>query len=204
MRLSLNARLTGCLALLFAVATSHPSRAQDVGPGIFHAQATTAACADPRGTHALTNPDDKRRTNPAWVKSTYRNAHCVTVTSVSPWKLVRRDGSLALMAYSGTVGAPGAYWFDASVLADSQGARPGESPGSSIAASTPAQAPADARAAALAPTPAIEGAGIAPEANSGAGRDLLFVWATVGLVVVAAIAAYMLRHRHGRGPRRRQ
>jgi hypothetical protein len=179
-------RLTAgwCAALIVPLALGVYAQAQDSGPGIYHVQASTAACVNPTVTHALTNPANKRLSNPAWVKAAYQDGHCVTVTPASPWKLNARDGDLALMSYAGTTGAPGSYWFLAAVLVDDSGRR----------LSDIAPAANDKGAGALGPH---AGDGLTSDASGLFGatseETLIYLWGGVIVLIVGSMVIYMIR-----------
>jgi hypothetical protein len=155
------ARTAATLALLvLAQAWPAVSRADDV---LFHVSEATVACADETSVRSLTDPNETRRNNQAWYKSTFDSGRCVSVTPKSPWRFVSRDNDVAMMDYAGTVGPPGSYYFNATELVDPAGNHPGDKPAASGAA--PAAASPPTAETALAPNG--QPANTAP-ANSGA------------------------------------
>ena len=77
------------LAWLFILLLSCPGRG-DNAPALYHTQTDTFGCADPAAARALTDPNETRRKNPAWVKSTFNKGRCVSITPKSPWRLMSR------------------------------------------------------------------------------------------------------------------
>jgi hypothetical protein len=111
--------------LILAQAWPAVSRADDV---LFHVTEATVACADETSVRGLTDPNEARRKNQAWYKSTFDSGRCVSVTPKSPWRFVSRDNDVAMMDYAGTVGPPGSYYFNATELVDPTGNHPGDKP----------------------------------------------------------------------------
>ena len=115
---------------------------------LYHALTTTYGCEAPEALRSLVNPREPRRANPAWVKDIYAKGHCVTITQISPWKVLSHEGELAYVSYAGTVGPAGSYYVVGSVFVDPLGRHPGDA----VADSAPAAAPANpSSATALAP-----------------------------------------------------
>jgi hypothetical protein len=130
------------MMLPLALIVLMPGMAKADDAPLFHVADPTVACADEAATRSLTDPGEARRSNQAWVKSTFNAGRCVSVTAKSPWRFVTRDGDVVMMDYAGTVGPPGSYYFRVSQLTDANGYHPGDVAGA--APGTPAAAPATA------------------------------------------------------------
>ncbi len=131
------------MMLLLALTVLRPGMAKADDAQLFHVGDPTVACADASATRELTDPADSRRSNPAWVKSTFATGRCVSVTSKSTWRFVSRDGDVAMMDYAGTVGPPGSYYFRVSQLTDANGYHPGDVAGAAPGAPAPSAATAN-------------------------------------------------------------
>jgi len=152
----------------------------------------------------LTNPQELRRSNPNWVKSVFTLGRCVSVTPQSVWKLDRREGDLALMAYAGTVGPPGSYYFSVADFVDSTGLHPGDA-GAAPSASAANSSATDANGetgnrtfdTALAPDSQSAGASYAPPpSRSGIGTgEVLLALLIAGL---AGGLGYLAGRQHSR------
>ncbi len=145
------------VALTACLGSAPYAQADDPQATLYHVQENTFGCGDPSATRLLTDPNEPRKSNPAWMKTTISNGRCVTITPRSPWKLVTQDNGVALMEYAGTVGAPGSYYILASELVDPVGQHPGDTasaPGTQPAAPAGNSAAApNAAETALAPSP---------------------------------------------------
>ena len=158
------------LTLISALTLLMPGMAKADDTPLFHVGDPTVACADAAATRALTDPSESRRSNPAWVKSTFAAGRCVSVTSKSAWRFVSRDSDVAMMDYAGTVGPPGSYYFRVSQLADANGYHPGDvtgaTPGTAAAAnpasSETALAPNTPPATSTMPTATAVGSSVEP------------------------------------------
>jgi hypothetical protein len=113
------------LILAFLTVTTGVAKA-DNPPALYHSLGDTFGCADPAATISLTDPNEARRRNAAWVKSVFNDGHCVSITPKSPWRFVSRAGDVALMDYAGTVGPPGSYYMRIDQLIDATGHHPAD------------------------------------------------------------------------------
>ena len=141
------------ILLAWAIMALVPSLARADDAQLFHATSSTVGCADAATTRALTNPNEARRNNPTWVKNTFADGRCVSVTTKSPWRFVSRDGDVAMMDYAGTIGPPGSYYFSIALMIDPNGYHPGD-----VAAPAPVTTGPDAA------KPATDETALAPKA----------------------------------------
>jgi len=84
-------RLSRCAAafLLLLLALAPPGgRARADDASLYHVSESTVACADETSVRSLTNPNEVRRNNQTWYKSTFDAGRCVSVTPKSPWRFV--------------------------------------------------------------------------------------------------------------------
>lgn len=198
-RLGPRAVSTALLVVACAVFTfTAGAQADDTQATLYHVQESTFGCGDPGATRLLTDPNEPRRSNSAWMKTTIANGRCVTITPRSPWKLVTADNGVALMEYAGTVGAPGSYYVATSELVDPLGKHPGEVSPAPIPPVQGANTPAPAGGAsetALAPG--------FPDASTGAAPVLHAGWSTwdVLLLLIAISVAGVVGYVVGRNTR---
>jgi hypothetical protein len=157
------------VALTAFLGSAAHALADDAQATLYHVQENTFGCGDPSATRLLTDPNETRKSNPAWMKTTISNGRCVTITPRSPWKLVTQDNGVALMEYAGTVGAPGSYYILASELVDPVGQHPGDTAPAASAPPPAANNTAAPNAAetALAPSPQDVPSSVAPIALHG-------------------------------------
>lgn len=122
------------------------AKAQTDSGTLYHALTTTYGCEAPEALRSLVNPRESRRSNPAWVKDIYARGHCVTITQVSPWKVLSHEGDLAYVSYAGTVGPAGSYYVVGSVFVDPLGRHPGDVVGDAAPATAMPANPSSATA----------------------------------------------------------
>jgi len=199
MRLSRCAAAFLLLILALAPLTLAPlGRARADDAPLFHVTESTVACADETSVRSLTNPNEVRRNNQTWYKSTFDAGRCVSVTPKSPWRFVSRDNDIVMMDYAGTVGPPGSYYFSAAQLVDPNGNHPGDTTaGTPPGGGTAATANPPSAETALAPNG--QPAGPAPAEGTmqptwGVTNILLLAIA----LLLAAIVGYLVGRR---GPR---
>jgi len=178
------------LMILLALAALAPAMAKADDAPLFHVSDPTVACADAAATRSLTNPSEARRSNPAWVKSTFADGRCVSVTSKSAWRFVSRDGDVAMMDYAGTVGPPGSYYFSVAQLTDANGYHPGDvaAPAPGAPAAAPAATTPTTSETALAPNsqPATPGAaGTPPAAPTPTDMSAQPTWGVTNILLLA-------------------
>jgi hypothetical protein len=122
MNLSLMTRLLTVALVVALIVVGGAARADT----LFHVRAVTVACAAPAFVHEVLDDPHTHSNDPTWLRSSLAAGRCVTITPRSRWRVLSRQGDLAFMAYVGTVGAPGSYYFLAKVLFDDNGANPTE------------------------------------------------------------------------------
>lgn len=135
----------------------------DNPPVLYHSLSDTFGCGDPAAAIAMTDPNEPRRKSASWIKSTFTEGHCVSITPKSPWRFVSKAGDVALMDYAGTVGPPGSYYIRIDQMVDPNGAHPGDSQPPQ-AGNQPAPAPAPASDTAS-PTALAPAAGPVPSSS---------------------------------------
>jgi hypothetical protein len=150
------------MTLLLGLTALVPGMAKADDTPLFHVGDPTVACADAATTRELTDPAEARRSNPAWVKSTFAAGRCVSVTSKSTWRFVSRDSDVAMMDYAGTVGPPGSYYFRVSQLTDANGYHPGDVTGTAPSAPAPSAAAANPASSETALAPNVPPATVIP------------------------------------------
>lgn len=195
------------IMVFLALGAFAPAIAKADDAPLFHVADSTVACADAAATRSLTNPNEPRRSNPTWVKSTFATGRCVSVTSKSPWRFVSRDGDVAMMDYAGTVGPPGSYYFSVAQLTDANGYHPGDvaaaAPGTpgGTAATPPTSETALAPTAQPAQTAAPAANGAPPSTPASPGATVQPTWGVTNVLLlmvallISAIGGYMIGRR---------
>ena len=195
-------RFSRCAAafLLLILALAPPGRARADDTPLYHVTEATVACADETSVRSLTNPNEVRRNNQTWYKSTFDAGRCVSVTPKSPWRFVSRDNDVVMMDYAGTVGPPGSYYFNAAQLVDPNGNHPGDTSSAPAAGNSP---PAGVTATpSSAETALAPNAQATPPAPTDTGAQPTWGVTNVLLLTVALLLAAVVGFLVGRrGPR---
>ncbi len=194
-RLGWNAALTPGLAA--REPSSNTAAARLATEPIYHVQHDTFGCLNPSDTLVLSNPLEQRRSDTDWVGSFTKDRQCVPISPRSPWKLVRHDGDVALMAYAGSSSPPGSFYLRESDLALPASVDTAASPPREGGGDHPSSPPADNDV--RRPTPvAMASTAIASAMTAWAARTFAGVLLNVAdiLVGAAALLAAMLLLRY--------
>jgi hypothetical protein len=141
------------------------SRADD-GPPLYHSQKPTIGCANPNAVRLLTREIGPSQKTRSWVKSTFVEGRCISITPKSTWRLIFLNGDVAIMDYVGFRAPPGSYYFSVADMVDAHDHHPESIPVSpnrtdsqqEIGGSTVLREPSDSAARSDVSTAVISGA----------------------------------------------
>jgi hypothetical protein len=110
-------RITSIAVSLVALATACGAGSQAFAKPLVHMTHTTWGCVDPNIAPEMNDPENSRRSNPAWVAKARADGQCVMISSRSLWEpLSDSYNGLTYVAYRGTIGKPGSFWVPTSAL----------------------------------------------------------------------------------------